>query len=235
MPVSLVTRAGHVKVLFVSPSTPPAPKAPSTRSYGGRTAEQRVAERRRRLVDATAAVLAAQGEAHITMTQVCQAAGLTERYFYESFAHLDVALLATLDSVCEEIMAIALTTSEETRDTPHLRVHAVMRAFVDWVVAHPDKAKVAVIHSSGNPQLRARRHELIELFAALVSDQAPELYGDQAWPPERTRVHGLVYVAGFAELVASWLSGDVTLSPDELVETAESLFEGVVRRPGPLA
>src|SRR5688572_31769757 len=55
------------------------------RSYGGKTVAERAAERRSRLVDATIAVLSASGEAHATMTAICVEAGLTERYFYESF------------------------------------------------------------------------------------------------------------------------------------------------------
>ncbi len=202
----------------------------STRSYGGRTAAERVAERRQRLIAATVEVLADQGEARITMTQVCSAAGLTERYFYESFTGLDDAMLAALDSVCEEILTLAASTIESTVGSPETRVHAVMVAFVDLVERFPAKAKVAVIHSSANPRLRARRHELMRLFADFVSRESADLYGDQAWPAARARIHGIVAIAGFAELVASWLTGDVTLTSEELVETAEDLFAALGRR-----
>ncbi|HET6154427.1 MAG TPA: hypothetical protein VFE15_15900, partial [Marmoricola sp.] len=77
------------------------------RSYGGKTASERAAERRTRLVEATIEVLSESGEARATMTAICAGAGLTERYFYESFGGLDDALLAALDSVCEEILELA--------------------------------------------------------------------------------------------------------------------------------
>jgi AcrR family transcriptional regulator len=202
----------------------------SERSYGGRSAAERVAERRQRLVAATVEVLARSGEAHATMTAICAEAGLTERYFYEAFAGLDDALLAALDSVCEEIIALATTTIEQTAGTPEARVHAVMAAFVDLVRRAPSRVSVAVIHSSANPRLRARRHELLGVFADFVAREAADLYGDAAWPVERARINGLVYVAGFAELVGSWLVGDVSLSPEELVATAEDLFTALTRR-----
>lgn len=202
------------------------------RSYGGKTGAQRAAERRARLVDATIEVLAAQGESRTTMTAICAAAGLTERYFYESFANLDEALLAALDSVCEEIAGLAVRTLEATSGSPDARVTAVMAAFADLVVSSPAKLRVAVINSNANPRLRARRHELIGSFADLVAREAAELYGEDAWPPDRARIHGLLYVAGFAELVATWLDGGVTLSVDELIETATVLFAAVTRRAG---
>jgi AcrR family transcriptional regulator len=201
------------------------------RSYRGKTGGQRAAERRAQLIDATIAVLSAGGEAHATMTAVCAGAGLTERYFYESFSGLDDAKLAALDSVCQEILALATAKVAETADeSPEARVHAVMEAFVRWVKHSPEKASVAVIHASANPRMRARRSELLVTFADFVAREAAELYGADAWPIERARVHGLVYIAGFAELVASWLNGDVKLTGDELVEAAEGLFAVMSRR-----
>lgn len=200
------------------------------RSYGGKTAGERAAERRARLVTATVDVLAEQGEARTTMTAICATAGLTERYFYESFAGLDDALLAALESVCDEIAQTAVATLETAEGTPDARLHAVMASFVDLVVRSPAKIRVAVIHSSANPRLRARRHELVGMFADLVAREAAALYGEDAWPPEQARIHGLVYIAGFAELVASWLTGDVSMSSDELVETAVVLFASLSRR-----
>ncbi len=202
----------------------------SERSYGGKSALERATERRERLVDATIEVLSSSGEAHATMTAICATAGLTERYFYESFGSLDDALLAALDSVCEEIIDLAASTIEHTDGSPDARVHAVMVAFVDLVERSPDKVKVAVIHASGNPRLRARRHELIGVFGDFVARESADLYGDAAWPADRARIHGLVYVAGFAELVAAWLVGDVTLTAEELAETAEDLFAALTRR-----
>jgi AcrR family transcriptional regulator len=200
------------------------------RSYGGKTAAERSTERRARLVEASIEVLSEYGEAHATMTAICAGAGLTERYFYESFDGLEDALLAALDSVCDEILTLATQVIEGTSGSAEARVHAVMEAFVGLVERSPAKARVAVMHASANPRLRARRNELLNVFADFVAREAAELYGDQAWPPARARIHGLVYIAGFSELVAFWLNGDVELSRPELVETAEGLFAALSRQ-----
>ena len=201
------------------------------RSYGGKTAEQRTQDRRGRLVDATIALLAAQGEAGTTMTAICAHAGLTERYFYESFTHREDALLAALDHVSEQIAAAARAVIAHTPGSPEERVRAVMESFVGLVSHEPALGLVAVVHSSATPNLRARRHELIASFADLVADEAAVLYGDDAWPADRARVQGLVYVAGFAELVACWLTGEVNLSAEQLSSTASDLFVSLSRRP----
>ncbi len=203
----------------------------AARSYGGRTAEERARDRRARLVEATIALLAEHGEGGTTMTAICARAGLTERYFYESFAHREDALLAALDHVREQIAAAARAVTAHTPGSPEERVSAVMESFVDLVSHDPALGLVAVVHSTASPSLRARRHELIRRFADLVAREAAELYGDEAWPDERARLQGMVYVAGFSELVAAWLTGEVELSTEQLTEMASDLFVALSHRP----
>jgi hypothetical protein len=105
-----------------------------------------------------------------------------------------------------------------------------MQTFVDLVVAEPAKGKVAVLNASSNQLLRARRNELIGVFADFVAREADELYGEQTWSPERARVFGVVYIAGFAELIGAWLNGEIEQGPAELVETATDLFTALFRR-----
>ncbi|MGZ8738840.1 MAG: TetR/AcrR family transcriptional regulator [Nocardioides sp.] len=200
------------------------------RSYGGKTAEERTQDRRTRLVEATITLLAEHGEAGTTMTSICARAGLTERYFYESFAHRENALLDALDHVSNQIAAAAVRVLEEASGSPEERVHAVMASFVDLVSRQPALGLVAVVHSSATPSLRARRHELIRTFAELVAREAASLYGDEAWPADRARLQGLVYIAGFAELVAAWLTGEVELTAEQLTETASDVFVSLSRR-----
>jgi AcrR family transcriptional regulator len=201
------------------------------RSYGGKSAQERTEDRRSRLLQATVSLLAERGESGATMTAICARAGLTERYFYESFAHREDALLAALDHVSDQIAAAALGIVENTPGSPEERVHAVMASFVDLVSREPELGLVAVVHSSATPSLRARRHELIGTFADLVAREAAVLYGEDAWPADRARLQGMVYIAGFAELVASWLTGEVELSAEQLTDTASDLFISLSRRP----
>ena len=204
----------------------------TVRSYGGRTAEERAAARRDRLVAATIEVLADEGAGRTTMTGICAVAGLTERYFYESFASIDEAMLAALDSVCEELVVLTVTTLKSPEGSADDRVHALVVAFFDMVERSPKKVRVAVIESTANAVLRARRHELVAMFAQLVADEAEGLYHQDAWPVDRARVHGVVYIAGLAELVGAWLTGDLVATREELVEAAEVLFVAVTRRDG---
>lgn len=201
------------------------------RSYGGRSAAERAATRRAQLVAATVELLAREGESGTTMTAICAEAGLTERYFYESFAHRDEAMVAALDAVASEITDVALAAIAASAPDPRAQVTAAITAVVDLFGDAPTKGRVAVVESTGNAALRARRRQALADFADLVGDQAQHIFGGAAWPAQRTRLNGLLFAAGFAEVLASWLTGAVTLSRQELVELGSDLIHAVQQRP----
>lgn len=200
------------------------------RQYGGRSADDRRAERRQRLLDATVRVVGERGEGAATMTAICVEAGLTERYFYESFEKREVALVAALDQVADQLATAAVRAIAQTTGPPAARVHAGLTALIAWVEAEPVAARVALIESSAHPDLRRRRRELLGTFADLVVTEATVLYGSAAWSGVRGRAQGLLYASGLAELVAALLSGDIDLSSDELVQIGAESFERLSRR-----
>ena len=202
----------------------------SARPYGGRSAEERRAERRERLVQATVRVLGGRGLDATTMTAVCVEAGLTERYFYESFKHRDDALVAALDAVSDQIARVAVGAIDDAVGTPAARVHAALVTLVAWVDDDPVAARVALVESTAHPALRARRRALLGVFADLVVREAEELFGDEAWSGLRARAQGLLYVAGLAELVTARLVGDMSIASEELVEIGADSFEQLARR-----
>ena len=165
------------------------------------------------------------------MTAICAEAGLTERYFYESFAHRDDALLAALDPSARRSPRRAPGHARGEPGTPEERVHG----------------DDGLVRGLGRPRARPRpgrrrpreRHPHVCARAATSCSapsptsspsRRPRLYGEDAWPPDRARLQGLVYIAGFAELVAAWLSGEVDLTADELATTASDLFLALSRR-----
>lgn len=200
------------------------------RSYRGKSAAERAATRRARLVEATIEVLAREGESGTTMTAICAEAGLTERYFYESFDNRDEAMAAALDSVAAELTDAVLDAIVRHSPDATAQVRAAVTAVVDLFGDAPTKGRVAVVESTGNATLRARRHLALTGFGDLLGEQAQGIFGDAAWPPERARLHGLLFAAGFAEVLASWLTGELSVRREELVELGSDLVHAVQQR-----
>ena len=75
-----------------------------TRHYGGHSTEERRLARRERLIEAAIRVYGKVGYRNATVKAVCEAAELTERYFYESFANSEALLIAAFDAVSHRLI-----------------------------------------------------------------------------------------------------------------------------------
>ncbi|MBM9459674.1 TetR/AcrR family transcriptional regulator [Nocardioides sp. zg-536] len=192
--------------------------------YKGVSAADRAAERRSRLLEATLSVWADPGT-RTTMTAVCAAAGLTERYFYESFKNLDEAQSALLEAVAVEIETTTLAAAEAAGADPAARIHAAITALVELLTADPRKGRVAIIEAGTMPALRGRRTELLRHFAHLAAAEAHE--GGLPRRDRQDELAGLLFIGGMAEVVTAWLDGVLDATPEEIVQTASRSFLGL--------
>lgn len=204
--------------------------ATGTGRYGGRSAAERAAERRERLLDATLAVWGREGGPRVTMTRICAEAGLTERYFYQEFANLDAALVAVMDRVAAEIEERGRAAVEETEGGPTERVRAAVRTFVEILTDDPRKGRVAIVESAALDGVRPRRAELLRLFAHQAAEEAAVLYPEQAWTALEREMVGLIWIGGVAQLVTGWLDGTLRATPDEIVAAGTHAFTAVAHR-----
>ncbi|OLT41656.1 TetR family transcriptional regulator [Saccharomonospora sp. CUA-673] len=202
------------------------------RSYRGVSAQQRREQRREQLLEAGLDLLGTHGWQQTTMTAVCSRAGLTERYFYESFAHRDELLLAVLDRIAAQVRDLGLRALAATDGDPYTKATAAITAFVDLVTDDPRIGRVAMLESAVADPLRARRHELLHEFAQLIASQARALHGADALSPPHDQIAGLLLTGGLAELLMAWLTGELPVSRQDIIEVVAAQFAATTRRAG---
>ena len=223
----LLPRARARRVRAVVPAWQPVGRGGV---YRGLTAQERAAERRARLLEATLEVWGREGGPPVTMTRICQQAQLTERYFYEQFAHLEEALEEVLKSIYDEVMEVTAAAVERTSGDPTDRARTGIAAFLDVLVQDPRKGRVAMILAPGRPELRSRRQELLRSMSSFAAMEAGELYGEEAEPGSRGELAGILFVGGLSELVAGWIEGTVEVDPEGIVEAATRAFTRLAHR-----
>src|SRR5215469_5034730 len=76
---------------------------------------------------------------------VCEAAGLTERYFYESFTNSEALLVAAFDTVSHRVLASLREVCKAHTGTAEARGKAVLRAYYQILKDDPDGARLFVI------------------------------------------------------------------------------------------
>ena len=188
------------------------------RPYRGVSAEDRRAERRARLIAACLDVLGADGVAGTTMKAICARAGLTERYFYESFRDRDELLVAAVDAVIAEIDAAMLEAVR--RSPPDLleRGRAAAGAFVAVLTGDRRKGR-AFLEAVGNEALKERHAAGVHRYAAVLAAQMRELHGlAEPRHEARLRIATLIIVGGTAQAVGGWLDGTIAMSREEFVD-----------------
>jgi AcrR family transcriptional regulator len=194
------------------------------RTYGGVSGAERKAERRARLIEAGLELLGRDGWNATTVRAVCAEAGLTERYFYESFDSRDRLLEAVFDRVASEAATAVLEAVESAPHDARAKSRAAIGSFVDLLNDDPRRARAMLIESIGNPVLERRRQEAIRDFAGLLAEQGRLFYGDAAVSEHDAELTALALVGALSELLVAWLDGRLELTRDRLVEHCVGLF-----------
>jgi AcrR family transcriptional regulator len=195
-----------------------------TRIYGGVSAEDRRSKRREQLLEAGLELLGTEGWAATTMTAVCAKAGLTERYFYESFPDREALLLAVFDRITAEAAEAVLTAVSSSPHEARARSRAAIAAFVELMTDDPRKGRVAFAEAMGSEALMRRRYDAIKTFATLLGEQGRDFYGMPTGGDELIDLTSLVLVGGLAEALMAWLGGELETSREQLIEDCTDLF-----------
>src|SRR5919201_6585131 len=95
------------------------------RNYAGLSADERRLARRERLIEGAIRAYGELGYRNTTVKAVCEAAGLTERYFYESFANSEALLVAAFETVSRRGVNFLGEVRKEHRGTPRGGGHSV--------------------------------------------------------------------------------------------------------------
>lgn len=154
-------------------SKPAIPKrdgpAKVARVYRGANNEQRVAERRARLVAAAIKCFGTHGYHQTTLKMLCAEAGLTERYFYESFANFDdILCCAYMDAaavIFDQIGAkVALAPP-----TAHERMLAALRCYLAAIATDKARARLVLIEIDGaSERANIIFHDRLEMSTDLI-------------------------------------------------------------------
>ncbi|HWC82293.1 MAG TPA: TetR/AcrR family transcriptional regulator [Pseudonocardiaceae bacterium] len=202
--------------------------AAEMRVYGGMTGAGRKAERAGRLIDAGLDLLA---DDQLTVRGACQRAGLTARYFYESFTDRAALVSAVYDHVVNLVATRTLAAVENAPAEATAKIGAGLAAIVAAVAGDPQCGRVLFSVTLTDPLLARRRLDSSRLFARLLSGQAREFYGLPDTSGLDLVAHFLV--GGFAQTLTTWLDGRLALSEAELVEQCAGIFAAVAERQAP--
>lgn len=174
------------------------------RPYAGQLAHERKAARRAALIEAGFDLLGTEGAHAMTVRAVFQKAGLSQRYFYESFANIDELQVAVFDHVMEQFLARAFTDLPTDGD-----VRKTIAAFVAAFARTLDDARsmrVALVEAWGSEALMRRRVETLHSGAAVLA-AAVKGGADDAPTDGSVELAAFTIVGGLLESMLAWVDG----------------------------
>ncbi|MBY8858285.1 TetR/AcrR family transcriptional regulator [Nocardia sp. CA2R105] len=212
------------------PNATEEPGKGESRRWRGQDPADRIATRRRQLLDAGLELMGTIGAAEMSMRAVCRAAGLTERYFYESFTNLDALQLAILDEVVLGARDRLLTALADAPPQPDKVFAHVVTRFTDYMDEDPRRGRIMFVESQATMALGERGNQLIVEFTAPI---AMSLAGGERKrnPPDEVdiRLNAHAIFGALAFLYRPWLDGALDVSRDRFDRHATSAITELAR------
>src|SRR3954462_9936506 len=143
------------------------------RTYGGVSADERIAARREKLLDAGLELFGTRGYAGTGVKDVCRQAGLTDRYFYESFNDGGALFLAVFDRLTDELFRAGAEAVVESGEDPERQLRDAIGTFVHALADDPRKQRVLFAEApAAGPAAAAHMRMTLRRFADLVAATA---------------------------------------------------------------
>jgi AcrR family transcriptional regulator len=160
--------------------------------------------RRDELIGVGVQLLGGESGPAVTVRAVCREAGLTERYFYESFGDRDEFVRAVYDDVCTRAMSALMSAT-----TPR---EAVER-FVALMVDDPVRGRVLLLAPSVEPVLVRSGAEWMPNFIDLLQRKLSQI-GD----PVRQNMIATSLIGGLTALFTAYLDGRLTATREQFID-----------------
>jgi AcrR family transcriptional regulator len=199
-------------------------KSRPVRPYGGVSAEQRVHDRRERLLEAALDEFGTRGFASTGVKDVCRRAGLTDRYFYESFKDSRALFIAVFDRATERLLGSVATAVERASPEPEPQARAAIDAYVRELAEDERLARVVLTEAAAaGPEAERHMRVTLRRMAGLVeATAAPHL--PPGFPRKVLRLGAVSVVGAVDRLVVEWHDGQLGASVDEVVDYAVGMF-----------
>jgi AcrR family transcriptional regulator len=180
------------------------PSGQRSRRWSGVPLEDRQVLRRDELIAAGVQSLGGESGPAVTVRAVCREAGLTERYFYESFSDRDEFVRAVYDDVCTRAMAALMSAT-----TPREAVEQ----FVALMVDDPVRGRVLLLAPAVEPVLVRSGAEWMPNFIELLQGKLTQISD-----PVRQKMIATSLIGGLTALFTAYLDGRLSASREQFID-----------------
>lgn len=197
----------------------------ASRVYGGATGEERIAERRRKLIEAGMNLFGSGDSGSVRVKDVVVEAGLTERYFYESFTDLDALFNAVLELSMDKVDVAVSAAVDQAPDDAVSRIATALRTAVDTLAADPRMIRIIFVEALGKGgRVGSSRNDILTRAAENFFRWSGPGTGDFTSSPVDARMRAFAISGAASELLISWAEGLLDITPAQLADFLVGLY-----------
>jgi AcrR family transcriptional regulator len=185
------------------------------RPYRGVPQDERRAQRRSQLLSAAIVVYGERGYRQATVKAVCEAAGLTERYFYESFANSEELLIATYNAVTFSLLGEMIEAARQAGGDRLERARAMLQTYFAALQREPRSARVFLVEIRG---VSRAVDKAFDSSLRAIGEQVGRIVGAEGTSPDPLLAAGVV--GGVLHIALHWIEDGYTPGIEVVTETA---------------
>lgn len=202
------------------------------RRYAGRGADERRAERRRRLLDAAVELFGTRGYAATTIEALYTEARLAPRHFYEQFTGREELLRAVYDETIDAVVVAVADARVTAPPDARGRVRAILAAFASAMLTDPRRARIAYLEAPGtSAELDRHARSVVRGFARVVEEDARAAAAQGLLPDRDFALTAKLLVGGATALLLDWLSDEDRRPIAEVLDELTEAFVAVLEQP----
>ncbi|WP_433253175.1 TetR/AcrR family transcriptional regulator [Streptosporangium sp. CA-135522] len=186
------------------------------------SAEERLAERRERLIAAAYTLYSDPGFPETTIEKLCAAARISNRAFYECFSGRNELLQAVHDRCVQETLQSVSKSIDQAPGTLLSRVEAGIAGYITFVTE--DRRRARIMHLEvrrAGDYLTRSRQQAVAAFSQMIEANVVDL-------PEGVKANQHLLALGMIgvlqELLIEWVLADDPPDVDQLIDTAVHIF-----------
>lgn len=198
------------------------------RRYKGASKAERQAERQEKLIEAGIYVIGTEGYQATKVKQVCQQAGLTERYFYESFANKEALLCACYTEILNQLKRRLIDSVNNQNLDPTGAAREALYAFFKHIESNHPAARLIMLEVLGVSETVDAMYQkaMFEIDDIILLVAAPH-YEEHEHLWDRQLVSaGLTGAA--TQIGRQWVLDDYKQSIEVMTESCFVLFKAII-------
>jgi AcrR family transcriptional regulator len=204
--------------------------APLKRRYGGVSPEDRQQLRRDKLIQAGVEMFGSQGYHATTVRDICTAAKLTERYFYESFKSMAELFAAVYAVLIQRLKQRALDAMAKSPLDPSSLAEVGLRAYYEFIREEPHLARICLIDAvSINQDMHRLGQEATIEYSAVIRNFIKLLYKDEQAEGINLDFLSAGLIGMNTHIATAWANEGYATPIDEVIATNLLAYRSLIK------